>query len=41
MSRQTDFSIGCYCENEDRCHRSVLRDLLIEHGAEIHGMTEQ
>jgi uncharacterized protein YeaO (DUF488 family) len=41
MSRQTDFSIGCYCENEDRCHRSILRDLLIEHGAEMHGMTEQ
>ena len=35
MSRQTDFSIGCYCENEDRCHRSILRDLLIEHGAEM------
>jgi uncharacterized protein YeaO (DUF488 family) len=35
MSRQTDFSIGCYCENEDRCHRSILRDLLLEHGAEL------
>ena len=34
-TRQTDFSIGCYCENEDRCHRSILRDLLIEHGAEM------
>jgi uncharacterized protein YeaO (DUF488 family) len=35
MSRQTNFSIGCYCENEDRCHRSILRDLLLEHGAEL------
>ena len=35
LSHQTDFSVGCYCENEDRCHRSVLRDLLIEHGARM------
>lgn len=35
MSRQTDFSIGCYCEDEDRCHRSILRDLLREAGGEI------
>lgn len=28
MSRHVDFSIGCYCEREDRCHRSVLRKLL-------------
>ncbi len=35
LSRQTDFSVGCYCEREDRCHRSILRDLLVEHGAEI------
>jgi len=35
LSHQTDFSIGCYCENEERCHRSVLRDLLIEHGADV------
>jgi uncharacterized protein YeaO (DUF488 family) len=33
LSSQTDFSIGCYCEDEDRCHRSLLRDLLLEHGA--------
>jgi uncharacterized protein YeaO (DUF488 family) len=33
MSKTTDFSVGCYCENEDRCHRSVLRELLDEHGA--------
>jgi uncharacterized protein YeaO (DUF488 family) len=35
LSHQTDLSVGCYCENEDRCHRSVLRDLLIEHGADV------
>lgn len=33
MSHQTDFSVGCYCQNEDRCHRSVLKQLLIEKGA--------
>ena len=35
MSQHTDFSVGCYCENEQRCHRSVLRELLAEHGARI------
>ena len=35
LSRQTDFSVGCYCEREDRCHRSVLRELLVEQGAEV------
>ncbi len=35
LSHQTDFSVGCYCEREDRCHRSLLRELLAEHGAEI------
>ncbi len=33
MSHQTNFSIGCYCENEMRCHRSVLKQILIEIGA--------
>lgn len=33
LSHRTDFSVGCYCEDESRCHRSVLRDLLIERGA--------
>jgi uncharacterized protein YeaO (DUF488 family) len=33
LSRQTDFSVGCYCEDENRCHRSVLRELLKERGA--------
>ena len=35
MSRQANFSVGCYCENEAHCHRSVLRALLAEHGAEV------
>ena len=35
LSRQADFSVGCYCEDESRCHRSVLRVLLQEHGAEF------
>ena len=35
LSKQTSFSVGCYCEDEDRCHRSVLRQLLKEHGAEM------
>ena len=35
LSRQTNFSVGCYCENEARCHRSVLKRLLMEKGAEI------
>jgi uncharacterized protein YeaO (DUF488 family) len=33
LSHQTDFSVGCYCANESRCHRSVLRELLLERGA--------
>ncbi|MFT3800122.1 MAG: DUF488 family protein [Burkholderiaceae bacterium] len=33
LSRQTNFSVGCYCEDENHCHRSVLRELLIRHGA--------
>lgn len=35
LSHQTDFSVGCYCEDEARCHRSVLRELLAEQGARI------
>lgn len=35
LSHQTDFSIGCYCENEERCHRSVLRHLLVQRGAAL------
>ena len=33
LSHTADFSVGCYCEHEDRCHRSILKQLLIEHGA--------
>jgi uncharacterized protein YeaO (DUF488 family) len=33
LSQRTDFSVGCYCSDEARCHRSVLRALLLEHGA--------
>lgn len=35
LSHTTDFSVGCYCEDEARCHRSVLRELLGERGAKI------
>lgn len=35
LSHQTDFSVGCYCEDESRCHRSVLRSLLLERGADV------
>jgi len=33
LSRETNLSIGCYCADETRCHRSVLRALLLERGA--------
>jgi uncharacterized protein YeaO (DUF488 family) len=35
LSHQTDFAAGCYCADEARCHRSVLRELLAERGAKI------
>ena len=35
LSHQSNFSVGCYCENEAHCHRSVLRVLLAERGAKI------
>lgn len=35
FSRTTALSVGCYCAEEARCHRSVLRELLVEHGAEM------
>ena len=35
LSHTANFSVGCYCENEARCHRSVLRELLAERGADI------
>ena len=36
LSRHADFSVGCYCEDESRCHRSLLRRLLADKGAVIH-----
>jgi uncharacterized protein YeaO (DUF488 family) len=33
LSKQANFSIGCYCQNETRCHRILLMELLIAHGA--------
>ena len=35
LSHQTDFSLGCYCGNEERCHRSILRELLEKRGGQI------
>lgn len=35
LSHRANFSVGCYCEDEERCHRSVLRDVLLEKGAKI------
>ena len=35
LSRQANFSLGCYCEDESRCHRSLLRELLVERGARV------
>lgn len=37
LSHQSDFSVGCYCADESRCHRSVLRELLVERGALVEG----
>jgi uncharacterized protein YeaO (DUF488 family) len=35
LSHTSQFSVGCYCENESECHRSVLRQLLVEQGAKV------
>jgi len=35
LSRESDLSIGCYCADESRCHRSLLKGLLLEHGARV------
>jgi uncharacterized protein YeaO (DUF488 family) len=40
LSRETNFSIGCYCEDEERCHRSILKELLAERGAEFSRMRD-
>jgi uncharacterized protein YeaO (DUF488 family) len=37
LSHHADFAVGCYCEDESRCHRTVLRRLLAEHGARVAG----
>jgi uncharacterized protein YeaO (DUF488 family) len=33
LSHDVNFSVGCYCQDESRCHRSILRELLAEQGA--------
>ena len=35
LSHESHFSVGCYCADEERCHRSVLRALLLERGAKV------
>jgi uncharacterized protein YeaO (DUF488 family) len=35
LSTRADFSVGCYCEDERRCHRSLLKALLVEQGAKL------
>ena len=35
LSHQANFSVGCYCEDESRCHRGLLRALLVERGAKL------
>jgi len=35
LSHHTNFSVGCYCDDESHCHRSILRALLVEKGADV------
>jgi uncharacterized protein YeaO (DUF488 family) len=35
LSHRANFSVGCYCEDASRCHRSLLRDLLVARGARV------
>lgn len=35
LSRSSNFAVGCYCGDEKRCHRSILREILAEHGARL------
>jgi len=35
LSHSANFSVGCYCEDEKHCHRSILRQLLVERGAKV------
>jgi uncharacterized protein YeaO (DUF488 family) len=37
LSHHSNFSVGCYCEDESHCHRSLLRELLVKHGAKVQG----
>src|SRR5262249_38785478 len=37
LSRETNLAVGCYCADESRCHRLLLRELLAAAGAEMHG----
>ena len=41
LSHETNLSVGCYCEDESRCHRSVLRELLAEAGADLGGRAKR
>jgi len=35
LSNSTNFSVGCYCQDEARCHRSILKQLLLQAGAKV------
>jgi uncharacterized protein YeaO (DUF488 family) len=35
MSHRVNFSVGCYCETEERCHRAILKELLIDNDADV------
>ena len=35
LSQQTNFAVGCYCAEESRCHRSLLRELFLKRGAQV------
>ena len=35
LSHHTNFSVGCYCEDEEHCHRSILKQLLLDNGARL------
>jgi uncharacterized protein YeaO (DUF488 family) len=35
LSHQANLAVGCYCEDEEHCHRSILRELLLERGAQV------
>jgi uncharacterized protein YeaO (DUF488 family) len=39
LSHQADFAVGCYCEDYEHCHRSILKELLVEHGAQLAAAT--